>query len=101
MTVLNVKGQMVELGPGVAGAEAEATVSTPDGEKVFVYAESFDGCCNFAVLSESFYGTMDSDASLDDVDCMERYEAIADTTGSAYRKVFVVLDQVIQLMEGA
>ena len=100
MKVVVIKGQKVELGPGVQGFEAEAEVVTPDGKSVFVYGECLNDCFNLTVTEESIYGSLSECESLDDIDCLERYEGLGDTTESKYHKVFVVLDQVLQLMEG-
>ena len=100
MKVIEMKGQKVELGPGVHGYEAEATVTGPDGKNVFVHGESFDDSFNLTVTEESLYGTVAEGDDLDRVDCLERYSGVGDTTKSKYHKVFLVIDQMIQLMEG-
>lgn len=100
MTVFDVKGRLNEIGPGVAGSEAEAQVTTPDGKDLFVYAGCFEECYTFAVSDQSIYETMGNGGSLDDVNCMELYEEMDDAKDSAYYKVFDVLNNVVQLIEG-
>ena len=100
MEVIELNGQKVEFGPGVHGFEAEAKVNCPDGKTVFVHGECYGDAFNLTVTEESIYGTFADGGSLDDIDCLEMYNGIGDTTGSKYYKVFTVLDQMLQLMEG-
>lgn len=100
MTVFEVKGQIFEAGPGVCGSEAEAKVSGPDGKDVFVHAWYFEGCNGYTVKDESVYGRMNDDDTPDEKDCIEKYSEIDDAKNSKYYKVFTVLDQMLQLMEG-
>lgn len=100
MEVIELKGQKVELGPGVHGYEAEAKVNCPDGKTVFVHGECYGDAFNLTVAEESIYGTFADGVSLDEIDCLERYNGIGYATKSQYYKAFIVLDQMLQLMEG-
>jgi len=99
MMVFNVKGQMVEVGPGVVGVEAEAAVSNDCEKDVFVYAWSFDGCRGYSVSEKSNYGTM-CDDGFDEDNCIENYEELKGAEKSKYYAVFSALDNVLKLIEG-
>ena len=73
MTVFNLKGQIVEVGPGVCGSEAEAVVTDRDGRDVFVYTWRFDGCRSYTVSGTSAYGKMTTE-EFDEEKCEEYYD---------------------------
>ena len=100
MMVRDLKAQLVEIGPGVAGAEAEATVSTQSGKDVFLHGFYFEGCSEFIVTEKSVFGTMNSKEPVDEKNCIERYDEYAETKKSSYRKVFTTLNQMLKLIEG-
>ena len=100
MEVFELKGHVVEIGPGVSGSEAEAIVVSPDGKEVFVHADRFEWCCNYTVSEKGYYGVVDGISGLDDSDYIEQYEELSETEGSAYYQIFVALDNVLQLIEG-
>lgn len=99
MTVFELKGQIVEVGPGVCGSEAEATATGRDGRDVFIYTWRFDGCRSYTVSDKSVYGTMTTE-EFDEEKCAEHYEELEDAVHSKYYEVFKVLDQMVCLMEG-
>lgn len=97
MTVFNLKGQIVEVGPGVCGSEAEAVVTDRDGRDVFVYTWRFDGCRSYTVSGTSAYGKMTTE-EFDEEKCEEYYDELDEAAESKYYEVFKVLDQMITLM---
>ena len=100
MYVYDMKGQMVDAGPGIAGPEAEATVSVDGGKDVYVHAWHFEGCCGYTVSEKSFFGHMNDEKPYNEEDCVESYDELGDAKKSAYYGVFKVLNQMMRLMEG-
>jgi len=100
MMVHNVKGQMVEVGPGVSGSVSEATVTLADGKDVFVYGTCFEECYDFGVTEKSLYEMIVNNESIDDEAFMERYGELDNAKKSAYSKVFSTLDKMLRLIEG-
>jgi len=99
MTVFEAKGQLFEIGPGVCGSEAEAKVTGEDGKDVYVFAQCFEGCYDYSVLTESAFGKLNSEDEPDG-EVLEEYEELSETKGSKYHKVFLVLEKVLKLIEG-
>lgn len=99
MMVSEVKGRIFEIGPGVSGSEAEATVTGQGGKDVFVSVSHFEGCYNFGVYNRSVYGDENVDYVSDKACIIERYDELPLKKDSAHYKVFKTLKDVVDLLE--
>lgn len=99
MTVFSVKGRIFEVGPGVCGSEAEATVSGQDGKDVFVNVSRFEGCYNFGVYNRSVYGEENVDYASDEACIIEQYKELTSAKKSAYYKALKLLKDTVDLLE--
>lgn len=99
MMVSEVKGRIFEVGPGVSGSEAEATVVGQDGKDVFVAASCFESCYDFGVYNRTVYGDENVDYVADESCIIERYEDLASAKESAYYKALKLLKDTVDLLE--
>ena len=99
MMASEVKGRIFEVGPGVSGSEAEATVTGQGGKDVFVSVSHFEGRYNFGVYNRSVYGDENVDYASDKACIIEQYEELPLKKDSAYYKVFKVLKSVVDMLE--
>lgn len=94
-----MKGRIFEAGPGVSGSEAEAVVSVPGGEDVFVAVSRFEGCYNMGVYNRSVYGDENVDYANDEACIIEQYEELVQAKKSRYYKLLKHLKATVDLLE--
>lgn len=99
MMVFEIKGRIFEVGPGVSGSEAEATVSGPDGKDVFVAASHFEGCYNFGVYNRTVYGDENTDYANEEACIIEQYDELDAAKKSSYYKLLVLLKDNVDMLE--
>lgn len=102
MLVTKVRGKITTACAGVCGYDAEATIEDENGKVLYAHANDFNDGITFTISETSMYDYLTGQSDDDpDVEFIEQYDGLGESTDSVYHKVFVVLDQVIQLMEGA
>lgn len=99
MTVFEIKGRVFEVGAGVSGSEAEATVSGQDGKDVFVAVSHFEGCYSFGVYNRSVYGDENVNYANDEACIIEQYDELDSADKSAYYKLLVLLKDNVDMLE--
>lgn len=101
MLVTNLIAKITTACDGMVGYDAEATVEEGTENVKYARASYYGEDVCFSVTDKSVFDYLTGQSDEDPhAETLEEYEGIGDTTESKYHKVFTVLDQMLQLMEG-
>lgn len=101
MFVTDVRGKVTTACDGMVGYDAEATIEEGIGNVKYARASYYGEDACFSVTDKSVFDYLTGQSDEDPhAETLEEYDGIGDAEGSKYIKVFTVLDQMLQLMEG-
>lgn len=101
MMVTNLRAKVTTACAGMVGYDAEATVEEGSNNVKYVHANYYGDDVSLTVTDKSVFDYVTGQSEEDPhADVLEEYEGISDAENSKYIKVFAVLDQMLQLMEG-
>ena len=100
MFMTDVRGKVTTACAGMVGYDAEATVEETTGNVKYVHASCYGDDICFSVTDKSLFDYLTGQEKEDPhAEILEDYEGINNTSDSKYHRVFVILANVLKLME--